>query len=212
MLAVVVPAVMAAWLAQAAQPASMNDPMTRGSDSDAHATTSVQADVQAASQGAAEADAAAMVPAAEDAQEEAVVSEGSVDAAAAEEAPPPPPREKQFKDPATAKKTKTKKASRPRPWWSWAGIGTGLAIAAVAAVVAMGGVGTQVAALYFWVDQTNADRKRDEREFATTRARVVQWTAVILMVGGVAAFFGGLIGATYALGYGNQPPQSVKDL
>ena len=99
-----------------------------------------------------------------------------------------------------------------RPWWSWTGIAVGLSAAAVAAVVAAAGVGTQILAFYFWYDQTNADRKQAEREFATNRARVVQWTAVVLFVGGVGAFFGGLIGATYAFGFGNPMPKSAKDM
>jgi hypothetical protein len=119
-------------------------------------------------------------------------------------APVAPPREKAVK--------KAEKPRPPRAWWSTWGIVAGLATSAVAAAVFVGGVATQVAAFYFWYDQTNADRRYDERQFATSRARAVQWIALGLLGGGIAAFFGGLVGATYAFGLGNPDPKSAKDL
>jgi hypothetical protein len=102
--------------------------------------------------------------------------------------------------------------AKSRPWWSWTGIVVGLAASAVAAVVFVVGAGTQVGAIYFWIDQTETNRRQAEREFATRRARWVQWTALGLMGVGAASFFGGLIFATYALGLGNPDAQSVDDL
>ncbi len=119
-------------------------------------------------------------------------------------APVAPPREKAVK--------KAEKPRPPRAWWSTWGIVAGLATSAVAAVVFVGGVATQAAAFYFWYDQTNADRRYDERQFATSRARAVQWIALGLLGGAIAAFFGGLVGATYAFGLGNPDPKSAKDL
>jgi hypothetical protein len=126
-------------------------------------------------------------------------------------APVAPPREKTFKDPSVASK-KPPKPKHIRPWWSWTGMGVGLTAAAAAAAVAVSGAGVQALALYFWYDQTNADRKQAEREAATLRAQVVQWIAVVMLVGGIGTFFGGLIGATYAFGFGNPEPKSAKDL
>lgn len=137
-----------------------------------------------------------------------------VEVAAPDEAPPEVAPVDAAKDAAMAKSQSPQKA-RPkhsRPWWSWAGIGGGLATSAVAALVTVVGVGIQVLALYFWVDQTDANRKQAERVFATNRARYTQWAALGLMIGGVAVFFGGLIGATYALGLGNPDAQRVEDL
>ena len=141
----------------------------------------------------------------------------SAPAPAATEAPAPatetapaaspvvPPREKEIK-------VAVKKEKPPRAWWSTGGILLGLGASAVAAAVTVGGVVVQGLALWAWQDQTNANRPYAERQFATQRARYTQWAALALLGGGVASFFGGLIGATYAFGLGNPDPKNVKDL
>ena len=47
---------------------------------------------------------------------------------------------------------------------------------------------------------------------ASIGGRYTQWVALGLMLGGVAVFFGGLIGATYALGLGNPEAERAEDL
>jgi hypothetical protein len=150
----------------------------------------------------------APAPAAEQAVS-APAPEASVPAAApapsTEAAPVAPPREKVVK-------VAEKKPKPPRAWWSTWGIVAGLAGSAVAAAVVVGGVVVQGVALWAWQDQTNANRPYADRQFATQRARLLQWVALGLLAGGVVAFFGGLVGATYAFGLGNPDPKSVKDL
>ncbi len=177
--------VMTAWLMAAQEPAA--------------APEQAAAAPAAESPSAAPEAAASPAPAPEPAAATPAPTEG-----AATQPPPPPPKEKAMK--------KADKPKPPRAWWSTWGIVAGLAVSAVAAVVFVGGVATQVLAFYFWVDQTNANRRYDERQFATSRARAVQWIALGLLGGGIAAFFGGLIGATYAFGLGNPDPKSAKDL
>ena len=176
--------VMTAWLMAAQEPAAAPEQAAA-----APAAESPSAAPQAAASPAPAPEPAAATPA---------PTEGAT------QPPPPPPKEKAMK--------KADKPKPPRAWWSTWGIVAGLAVSAVAAVVFVGGVATQVLAFYFWVDQTNANRRYDERQFATSRARAVQWIALGLLGGGIAAFFGGLIGATYAFGLGNPDPKSAKDL
>lgn len=189
--------VMTAWLMAAQEPAAAPE----------QAAPAPAAESPAAAPPAAETPATAETPAAAETPAPAAQSAAATPApaeGAATQPPPPPPKEKAMK--------KVDKPKPPRAWWSTWGIVAGLAVSAVAAVVFVGGVATQVLAFYFWVDQTNANRRYDERQFATSRARAVQWIALGLLGGGIAAFFGGLIGATYAFGLGNPDPKSAKDL
>ncbi|MBI5497341.1 MAG: hypothetical protein HY904_20170 [Deltaproteobacteria bacterium] len=128
--------------------------------------------------------------------------------AAAETPPAPaatPPPEKAFKEPK-------KQVKPPRAGWSWTGIAAGLSGAAVFAVVFVGGVALQALTIYFWYDQTKADRPYAQRKFATDRARYSQYLSVAIIGAGLAGFFGSLTGATYAFGLGNPDPKTAKDL
>jgi len=111
------------------------------------------------------------------------------------------------------KKVKKVKPPHIRPWWSWAGIGVGLTLSTLSALTAAAGVGVQALALYFWIQQATppAGAKQAERQALTDRARNTQWLALGMFLPGVAAFFGGLILATYAFGYGNPDPKTAKD-
>jgi hypothetical protein len=107
---------------------------------------------------------------------------------------------------------KVAKRKPARAWWSHAGIVVGLSTAAVAGLVTVAGVATQALALYFWIDQGSTNRPRAEQEFASRRARWTQWTALGLMLGGVATVYGGFVLATYAFGLGNPDPTKASDL
>ncbi|MEW5851892.1 MAG: hypothetical protein AB2A00_24090 [Myxococcota bacterium] len=126
-------------------------------------------------------------------------------------APAPAPTSEAAPAPETPAPARAK-APHQRPWWSFAGILGGLTVSAVAAAVTVGGVATQALALYFWVEQTRTDGRLAERQARTERARITQWIALGLMIGGAISFFSGLIGATYALGLGNPAATRPEDV